>query len=390
MTAGMPRQPHVVVAAASADEARLITTWLGKDLGWEVVHSTLDGDDAIHRALKLQPELVVANVNLTGASGLEIAEQLWARAPAVGCVLIADANSWGANRRAMRAGALDFLHPPLGADGADALRTALGQVERRRALVMQRPAVGAAGATQAAIGSAISVMSAKGGVGRSLVAASISSWLSLRASTLLCDLDLQFGDVGTWGREGAPHRTVDQLAAVVAANELTQKDVEAVAEGRFGNVALLAAPSSGGDGALFPVGGLVNGLRQWYRWVVIDNMCGLSQLVLDTARAADLAIVVTTGDVGSLRATLRLIERLDSLAPTPRVVIANRIGRDARGLVEKAFGRSETVVMLGDDARYARDLVVDGLAAPQQSGRRLAKEIGGVAAWIESNVQVSG
>lgn len=405
---------RALVAAASADDERAIATWLQQDCGCEVVATTLDGDEALRLALDLRPDLVVANVNLSGASGLELAEQLWARAPAIGCVLVADATSWGAHRRAMRSGALDFLQPPLRPDDAEALRAALRQVVRRRELLGQGRLVAAGAEGEApqeepGAGAVISVVSAKGGVGRSLIAATLASWLAERGTTALCDLDFQFGDLSTWGGETQPARTIEELAAVVSANELRLEDVQAIAQSRFGQVAVLAAPRSPvqaaewsvcfstrcplsadyrpADGSPFPAAQLVDAVRRWYQWVVIDHMPGLFDPVVAVTSGADAAVVVTSCEVGALRATQRYLAILDRVAPVPRVVVANRANRGVgRELVRQAVGADEEVVFLDEDATYARALVVDGQGAPQQRGRGPARVLGELAQRLEQAI----
>lgn len=397
---------RVIVAAASANDERALVGWI-TDSGLEVVSTTQDGDEAIKAALAQGVDLVVANVNLTGASGLEVAEQLWARAPQIGCVLVADAASWGAHRRAMRAGALDFLQPPLGADEAESLRSAIRQVYRRRELLPERigPASGSADA-EGARGVLIGVFSAKGGVGRSFVAANVAASLATKSDALLCDLDLQFGDIASWGPEPFGERTVGDLAAVARAGEVTENDLRSVAHTRFGGVQVLASPRfeldalpwsvclsgagasadpSAGDGT-FPAAELVTAIRQWSPWTVVDNMPGLFDPAVAVFPRVDLALVVTTCEVGALRATRSFLDRLDRIALVRRIVVANRANRgENSGLVARALGPSERIVYVDEDLEFGRGLVIDGVAAPRASKRRAAKALEALAQEIAAN-----
>ena len=211
----------------------------------------------------------------------------------------------------------------------------------------------------------IVVASAKGGVGRSYVAANLASTLATRGATAILDLDLQFGDLSSWG--GAPPvRTIDHLVAVARAGEVKPDDVRAIADDRFGRFALLAASRSPieaaswfGDGGR-AVARLTEAARRTYPWVVVDGMPGLIDTVVAVLRQADVILAVTTCEVGALRATKRYLELLDRVAPARRIVVANRAGRgEARDLVRPALGDRERVLFLAEDNALARQLVLE-------------------------------
>jgi MinD-like ATPase involved in chromosome partitioning or flagellar assembly len=307
-----------------------------------------------------------------------------ARGDDVGVVLVASAADPAFERRALRAGALDVLSMPLDGAAAEALGEAVREAARRRAL---RPPVreGAPLAQPPELGTLVAVVSAKGGVGRSFVAASVASMLAERDAVVLCDLDLQFGDLSSWGAERS-ERTIDRIAAVVAAGEVQRADVEAVAEQRFGKVTLLPGPRSPVDGAIWASErgsralGLTGALRRWYDWVVVDGLPGLLEPVVGIARRAQLLLVVTTCEVGALRATQRYLELLDRFVPVPRVVVANRSNKGAGAKhVRPAVGERERIAFLKEDTTFARRLVVEGLAAAQQRGRGVSRSFAKLA-----------
>ena len=92
-----------------------------------------------------------------------------------------------------------------------------------------------------------------------------------------------------------------------------------------------------------------------------------------TARSAQLVIVVTTAEVGSLRATKHYLALLDRFAPQPRLVVVNRADRgEPRKLVASALA-GERITWVKEDRTLARRLVLDGEAAAQQRGRGVAR-----------------
>lgn len=380
MTEQVPRL-RIVLAAADTDAPRLreVLTAAGAD----VVASANTSDEAIRVSLERRPDLVVARDGIGGVPPIELTEQLWARAPGIGCVIVASDGSDELERHALIAGALAVVALPEGESDPAPLSAALAEartaLQRRRTLLAQsQPRAGTK------LGNAVVMTSAKGGVGRSFIAAGVASWLAESANVALCDLDLQFGDIATWGREDPPTRSIEQLAAVVAAGEITLDDVRAVAEQRFGKVSLLAGPRSPVEGTSWAADRgarsvrLVGALRRWFDWIVVDGLAGVLEPVVRLARGAQLVIVVTGCEVGQLRATQRYLELLDRYAPSPRIVVANRAGRSERKLATQALPR-ERLFFVGNDRTFARRLVVEGLAAPRQRGRGVSRALAKVA-----------
>jgi MinD-like ATPase involved in chromosome partitioning or flagellar assembly len=385
---GTERTVRVAIAAPAAD-ADEIGRWIAGLAGHEVIATVDRGDEALRIAIARRADLILAHASLADPDAFDLLDQLRAGGDDVGAVLVAPVLDPALERRALRAGALDVLRMPLDGAAAEALGDAVREAARRRAL---RPAAreGTTSARAPALGMLVAVMSAKGGVGRSFVAASVASILAEHDPVALCDLDLQFGDLSSWGAERS-ERTIDHIAAVVAAGEVRRADVEAIAEQRFGKVTLLPGPRSPVDGAIWASErgaralGLAGALRRWYDWVVVDGLPGLLEPVVGIARRAQLLLVVTTCEVGALRATQRYLELLDRFAPVPRIVVANRSNKGAGAeLVRSAVGERERIAFLKEDTTFARRLVVEGLAAAQQRGRGVSRSFAKLADEIRA------
>lgn len=375
---GADRPIRVVVAALPA-EAEEIERWTRGGQGLELLATAARADDALRLALERRADLLIAHAALADPGPFEILEQTWSRGLDVGVVLVAAAADAAFERRALRAGALDVLRAPLDGTAMEMLRDAAREASRRRALRAQGRGTAADAAKPGALGTLVAVVSAKGGVGRSFVAANVASLLADRETVALCDLDLQFGDLSSWG-PGRSERTVDRIAAVVAAGELQRADVEAVAERRFGKVTLLPGPRSPIDGAIWASErgaraiALGTALRRWYDWVVVDDLPGLLEPVVGIARRAQLLLVVTTCEIGALRATKHYLELLDRFVPTPRIVVADRSNKGVGPeMARSAVGERERIAFIKEDATLARRLVVEGLAAAQQRERGVSR-----------------
>jgi len=361
-----------------------LAKWLGAGETVEVV-GMCEGTEAFGRAIDEHVGMVVIAVGDSPDGSLDLVRALWARAPGLGAILVAKPGVID-RADAIRAGALDTIEiPPR--DRADAMLAApVAELEKRRRLLLAG-AQAARGPATTEGGSIVTVVSAKGGVGRSFVAANLAACLAVHARTCLCDLDLEGAEVSTWGADGS-NASVDQLAAVLRTGELAPQDVAAVAQPRFGGVSLLPGPQRGAglwaehDGTFSLK--LVRAVRQWYPWVVVDTPAGTIAPAPAIAAASTILVVVSGGDIGNLRATKRYLELLDGANPVPRIVVINRSDRgEDRKIVRAALPPKEFIVFVKDDRNSARHLVVDGRAAPQQGRRGAARAFRDLAGRVE-------
>ncbi len=351
--------------------------WLAEH-GHEVVGQAESARDAVRMASDRRADIIVC----AAGSAREVAELLLASAPGIGCVAVG-AVSPDEERRILRSGAVEVLPPALDDGAVEHLSDALAEVARRRDVLAAERATAA---PQIAAGKTVTVVSAKGGVGRSFIAANLAAYLADREPTVLLDLDLQFGDVSHWGApDGTGDRSIDQLVAVVTSGEIQLEDVREVGRTAFGKVTLLPGTRSPIDGAAWANERglrslrLVHALRRWFPWTIVDGLAGLIEPVVGTARASHLIVVVTGPDIGAVRATQRYLALLDRFAPQPRIVVVDRADRgERRDLIESALA-GERIAWVKEDRTFARRLVLEGLAATQQRDRRVSRGLREVA-----------
>ena len=147
-------------------------------------------------AAEAPPQVVVLDCATTGTEvTLELAARLDELCPAVSVVLVSDAGHEVA-LAAIRAGATDILHPAAeAAEIVQVVQRAAELADVRAAQQLGAPPVEALPSA----GRVISVVSPKGGVGKTTVATNLAVGLARTApqATVLVDLDIQFGDVAS-------------------------------------------------------------------------------------------------------------------------------------------------------------------------------------------------
>ena len=190
----------------------------------------------------------------------------------------------------------------------------------------------------------ILVYSPKGGVGCSVLAANLGVLLAQmnpEMSTVLFDLDLQFGDQGILlGLD--PHRSILDLLPVI--DELTRDAVDASLTHHPSGLRVLMAPPELQQADLIDAGSIrkiLVALRAYYDTVLIDTPAALTDISLTAFEFADLILQICTPDVLTIRRTRASLELYDGLG-IPRDIVRLVLNRTSK----KSEIRSDEVGML--------------------------------------------
>ncbi len=174
----------------------------------------------------------------------------------------------------------------------------------------------------------ITIISPKGGVGKTTVATNLAVGLSAAApnSTVIVDLDVQFGDVAS-GLHLTPEHSV--LDAVHASGDDTMV-LKTFLTPHSSALYALCAPEhpagadqvSGDDVAL-----LLGQLARQFRFVVVDTSAGLSEHTLGALERTTDLLLLCGMDVPSVRAMRKELDVLDELgmATANRRVVVNSV-----------------------------------------------------------------
>ncbi|SDT05867.1 pilus assembly protein CpaE [Friedmanniella luteola] len=258
------------------------------------------------------PQVVVLDCATAGTGvTLELAARLDELCPRISVVLVSDAGAEVA-LAAIRAGATDILHP-----AADAREVVL-VIQRAAELAEVRAAQHRGGPPAAALpstGRVISVVSPKGGVGKTTVATNLAVGLARTApqATVLVDLDIQFGDVASGLNLDPEYFLPAAVSGAASRDTMVLKTFLTLHET---GLYVLAAPESPieADGiSADDVRGLLRTLATEFRYVVVDTAPGLSEHTLAAMDETTDLVLLSSMDVPGLRGLRKELETLRTL-----------------------------------------------------------------------------
>jgi pilus assembly protein CpaE len=213
-------------------------------------------------------------------------------------------------RKAMLAGARDFLSkPPTIDELTSAIRRAgkMAHDERNKMSTLYPSGVtGSASATTSAVhilGRLIVVYSPKGGAGATTIATNLAvALLNEDNKVMLVDASLQFGDVTVFLNEQAKNSILDLTPRV---DELDPDFIEEVVlkHGVTG-LRVLAAPQRpemADQVTSEQFNKLLTYLRHYYSYIVVDTASYLTETVQAALDIADNIVLITTQDIPSIK-----------------------------------------------------------------------------------------
>jgi pilus assembly protein CpaE len=186
----MPRPIEILVVDQDAETRFTINRLLAQS-SVTVAGEAPFGTEAVSRALEKRPDVILCALEEPLIRPLETMEALLHALPETPLVAYSSLDEVGIARKAMHAGARDFLVQPLSREAIEgAVRDALESEEDRRLRLSGRAAIGFEGTV-------VAVYSAKGGVGKTTFATNLTASLAhdVGQSTVLVDADTSFGDV---------------------------------------------------------------------------------------------------------------------------------------------------------------------------------------------------
>ena len=172
---------------------------LSFDEAIEIVGEAGNGREAIEQARKTRPDLILMDLNMPVMDGIQATEVIARELPEICSVMMSVQGENQYIRRAMQAGARDYLVKPFSnAELVDTIKNVYQSYTPRRELLQQQVATAPPEQRPIKRGEVFVVFGSKGGSGRTTLALNLAVALKRVTQTRVCivDCDLQFGDVG--------------------------------------------------------------------------------------------------------------------------------------------------------------------------------------------------
>lgn len=342
-------QIKVLIVDDVADTRDNIRRLLQFENDLEVVGSAETGFEGIELAKKIHPDVVVIDINMPDVDGIRATEAIRKYSPHTQIIVLSVQGDPHYMRRAMLAGARDFLTKP---PSADELTSAIRRAGKMAIEERLRTPPGLSGAKipiDSSRGSivptsnVISVYSPKGGAGCTTIAINLAIALHNNDSpTIIVDGNLQFGDVAVFLNEQTKNSIADLAPR---ADELDTEILEEVliTHAKSG-VKLLAAPprpeyAENISGEQFSK--LLVYLKNFYTYIVIDTATALDDITLASIDASDIIILVTTQDIPAIKNTRHFFDLSHVLNVDLKRVIFTMNRYDKRiGITPEKVGES--------------------------------------------------
>jgi pilus assembly protein CpaE len=272
----------------------------------DIVAEAQDGLEAAQMCRELRPLICVIEAELPVMNGYQTCELISLAAPEVATVLVVEHSSAAATQTAMRVGARGCV--AVGVDGHALLEIVsdiAGIADRRNSREFAQVT------DPAMMPAVVAVSAAKGGVGKTTVAANLAVTMAKRFpdETVLVDLYSQYGDAGLMlGLAG--RRTINDLAA--HGYDVDEGMVEAhLVRHESGLLFLPGAVEPGSTNPSLPVeftGRLITALRRRFRVIVLDLPPVLSPAAVHViSRCHHFLVICNFMELTTLRDTTLLL-----------------------------------------------------------------------------------
>jgi pilus assembly protein CpaE len=288
----------------------------------EVVGVARTGREAIDISKDVKPDVLLMDINMPDMDGIAATEIIRKTVPFTQIVILSIQNDPNYMRRAMLAGARDFLtKPPTIDELTSAIRRAgtMAREERAKAPQINMSQVSKAGSTlalgSAGTGRVITFYSPKGGSGCTTLATNLAICLNNEDTTVvIVDGNLQYGDVAVFLNEQGKFSILDLTSR---ADELDPEIVNNVTiKHSQSGIRILAAPMKPEQGDL--VAGeefskVIRYLRNIYSYIIIDTASSLQSITASAIDSSDLLVLLTTQDIPSIKNSRLFLDEIDAL-----------------------------------------------------------------------------
>jgi|WetSurSiteA1Bulk_404760.scaffolds.fasta_scaffold00475_6 pilus assembly protein CpaE len=322
---------RVVIVDDIAETRENIRKLLQFEPDVEVVGVARTGREAIDISKDVKPDVLLMDINMPDMDGIAATEIIRKMVPFTQIIILSIQNDPNYMRRAMLAGARDFLTKPPTIDELNsAIRRAGAMARDERTKAPQTSGVQTTrvgGTRPSGIpgvgGRVITFYSPKGGAGCTTLATNLAVCLNNEdTSVLIIDANLQFGDVSVFLNEQGKNSILDLAPR---ADELDPDIINSVTlKHAQSGIRILAAPMKPEHADTISgeqLSKIIKFLREIYSYIIIDTASALTNITAGAIDNSDLLILLTTQDIPSIKNSRLFLDEIDALGFDRRRII---------------------------------------------------------------------
>lgn len=351
---------RVIVVDDTAQTRETIVRSLSFQQEIEIIDTAENGLQAIALARQTQPDVVLMDINMPDMDGITATAGVLHEVPYAQVIILTVQDDPDYMRKAMMAGAHDFLtKPPALEELLDAVQNA-GRVahQEKRKATQSMLAASRLSPSLASRGKVISIHSPKGGVGCSTIAVNLAACLhNNETKAVLLDSNLFYGDVIDLFNMQSQNTLFD---LAMRAGNLDFQMVEETLVAHESGIHLLAPPGPGQAGYINTEQFIevLENLRDLYPYVLVNTTSHLTETTIAALEISDLVLVVISQDIPTVARVRKFLDTTELLNIQSRrvMLVLNQfdkqsevspeiIGKSLRNEVEALIPRDVRVVV---------------------------------------------
>ncbi len=344
------------------------------------VHTARNVTDAQRRMVEEHIDLAVMDTSYATESGVIDGGQLLQVDPDLPIVLVASTLDMSVLRIALRIGYKDVVDAPVDRLKMEAM---LGLIEDQAQREILKE-------TKTRIGRIITVMSPKGGAGKTMTTANVALQLAMwgdPSRVVVVDADLQFGDVCIAMQIDPVHTIVEASREL---DELDEELLESLLSTHASGLRVLAAPlepSLADEVSTQAVVRVLGLLKRMFDYIIVDTAPFLDEPVLSILERSDDVLLVVDMDLPSVKNAKLALDTLKLIKypiETRMKLVLNRVNSKARldiGELERSL-ELEVQAAISSDKLVPRAVNEGEPAVSLYPRSRVAKDLRGVAMLV--------
>ncbi|HBC32341.1 MAG TPA: hypothetical protein DC024_14000 [Clostridiales bacterium] len=285
-----------------------------------IIGDTAGGAQALDKIENTSPDIIIMTLGSGDTDVLNLAERIIFHRPKTFVILVADTLNVEIMQEAVKVGCHNLIEfPSTSKEFAEYIKSVYNNESIRIKSLSNKD-------TLVWASRVITVFGAKGGLGKSTIAANLAVKLAeKRKKVALVDLDLQFGDLNIFLDLEPKDTIVELVQDVITPNIDSVRSYMAV---HSSGVHVLCAPKSPEYAELVSsekVQSLLSLLRTYYDYVIVDTSPSFTDVTITAIESSSIIFFVTGLDISILRNSKLSVSLLESLQQTDKIrLIVNR------------------------------------------------------------------